>query len=61
MAQNFGMIANYEEPKDKATSTTTGVTKQLEEHPVEPEAKKLRVQPSDPKEDTREGEKTSAT
>jgi hypothetical protein len=43
MAQNFGMIANYGEPKDKATSATTGVEKQLEGHPVEPEAKKLQV------------------
>jgi hypothetical protein len=61
MAQNFGMIANYGEPKGKATSTTTGVTKQLEENPVEPEAKKLQVQPSDPKEAIGEGEKTSTT
>jgi hypothetical protein len=59
MAQNFGMIANYGQPKDKITSTTTGTTKQLEEHPAEPEAKKLRVQPSDPKEATTEGEDTS--
>jgi hypothetical protein len=36
MAQNFGMIANYGEPKGKATSTTTGIIKQLEGHPVEP-------------------------
>jgi hypothetical protein len=43
MAQNFGMIANYGEPKDKAISATRGVIKQLEGHPVEPEAKKLRV------------------
>jgi hypothetical protein len=43
MAQNFGMIASYGEPKGKAASTTTGITKQLEEHPVEPEAKKSRV------------------
>jgi hypothetical protein len=49
MAQNFGMIANYGEPKGKATSTATAVTKKLEEHPVEPESKKLRVQPSDTK------------
>jgi hypothetical protein len=55
------MIANYGEPKGKATSTTTGITKQLEEHPVEPEAKKLRVQSSEPKDATGEGEKTSAT
>jgi hypothetical protein len=47
MAQNFGMLANYGEPKDKAISATTGVIKQLEGHSAEPEAKKLRVQPSD--------------
>jgi hypothetical protein len=52
MAQNFGMMANYGEPKDEAKSTTTGATKQLEGHPAEPEAKKLRVQPSDPGEAT---------
>jgi hypothetical protein len=61
MAQKFGMIANYGEPKGKAPSATTGVTKQLEENPVEPEAKKLWVQPSHPKEATGEEEKTSAT
>jgi hypothetical protein len=33
-------IANYGEPKGKIASTTTGITKQLERHPVEPEAKK---------------------
>jgi hypothetical protein len=43
MAQNFGMIANYGEPKDKAISATRGVIKRLKGHPVEPEAKKLRV------------------
>jgi hypothetical protein len=58
MAQNFGMIANYGQPKDKITSTTT---KQPKEHRAEPEAKKLRVQPSNPKEDTMEEEKTSTT
>jgi hypothetical protein len=57
MAQNFGMIANYGELKDKATSMTAGITKQLEGHPAEPEAKKLWVQPSDPEEATGEGEK----
>jgi hypothetical protein len=31
------------EPKGKAASVTTGVIKQLEGHPSEPEAKKLRV------------------
>jgi hypothetical protein len=61
MAQNFGMIANYGEPKGKAPSTTAGVTKQFEENPAEPEAKKLWVQPSHPKEATGEEEKTSAT
>jgi hypothetical protein len=30
MAQNFGMIANYGEPKDKIASTTTGITKLCE-------------------------------
>jgi hypothetical protein len=48
MAQNFGMMANYGEPKDKAKSTTIGAAQQLEGHPAEPEVKKLRVQPSDP-------------
>jgi hypothetical protein len=43
MAQNFGMMANYGEPKDKAKSATTGATEQLEGHPAKPEAKKLRV------------------
>jgi hypothetical protein len=43
MVQNFGMIANYGQPKDKITSTATGTTKQPEEHPAEPEVKKLRV------------------
>jgi hypothetical protein len=52
MTQNFCMIANYGQPKDKITSATTGTMKQFEEHPAEPEAKKLRVQPSDPKEAT---------
>jgi hypothetical protein len=61
MARNFGMMANYGEPKAKAPSATAGVTKQLEENPAEPEANKLRVQPSQPKEPTGEEEKTSAT
>jgi hypothetical protein len=60
MAQNFGMMANYGEPKDKAKSATIGVAQQLEGHPAELEVKKLRVQPSDPGEATREG-RTSAT
>jgi hypothetical protein len=43
MAQNFGMIANYGEPKGKASSVTAVITKQLEENPAEPEVKKPRV------------------
>jgi hypothetical protein len=43
MAQNFGMTATYGQHKDKMGSATTGTTKQLEEHPAEPEAKKMRV------------------
>jgi hypothetical protein len=61
MAQNFGMIANYGEPKDKAKSGTTGAAQQLEGHSTEPEVKELRVQPSDPGEATGYKEKTSAT
>jgi hypothetical protein len=30
MAQNFGMMANYGEPKDKAKSATIGAAQQLE-------------------------------
>jgi hypothetical protein len=44
MAQNFGMMANYGEPKDKAKSATIGVSQQLKGHPAEPEVKKLWVQ-----------------
>jgi hypothetical protein len=33
MAQNFGMIANYGDPKDKIARMTTCITKQLEGHP----------------------------
>jgi hypothetical protein len=61
MAQNFGMMANYGEPKDKAKNAITGVAQQLEGHPAEPEVKKPRVQPSDSGEATGEEEKTSAT
>jgi hypothetical protein len=43
MTQNFGMIANYGEPKGKAASATIGITKQLEGHPADLEAKKLQV------------------
>jgi hypothetical protein len=61
MAQNFGMIANYGQTKDKITSATTGTTKQPKEHAVELEAKKLRVHPSNLEEATVEEEKTSTT
>jgi hypothetical protein len=61
MAQNFGMMASYEEPKDKAKSVTIGVTQQLEEHPAEPEVKKPRVQSSEQEKSTGEEEKTSAS
>jgi hypothetical protein len=52
------MLANYGEPKDKATSTTTGVRKQLKGHPAKPEVTKLWVHPSDSEEATGEEEKT---
>jgi hypothetical protein len=61
MAQNFGVMANYGEPKDKAKSATIGAAQQLEGHPAEPEVKKLRVQPSELGEATGEEGKTSAT
>jgi hypothetical protein len=54
MAQNFGMMASYGEPKDKAKCMTIGVAQQFEGHPPEPEVKKLWVQPSDPEEATGE-------
>jgi hypothetical protein len=47
MAQNFGMMVNYGEPKDKTKSSNTAVVQQLEEHTAEPEVKKPRVQPSE--------------
>jgi hypothetical protein len=61
MAQNFGMMANYGEPKEKAKSATTEAAQQLEGHPAEPEVKKPRVQPSDQDKPTGEEEKTSMT
>jgi hypothetical protein len=61
MAQTFGMMANYREPKDKAKSATTGAAQQLEGHPAEPGVKKPRVEPSDQDNPTGEEEKTSAT
>jgi hypothetical protein len=47
----------YGQQKDKPG--TTGATKQLKEHPADPEAKKLRVQSLDPKKATTEEERTS--
>jgi hypothetical protein len=52
MTQNFDMTATYEQHKDKTWRATTATTKQPEENSAEPEAKKLRVQSSDPKEAT---------
>jgi hypothetical protein len=58
MAQNFGMMENYGEPKDKAKSAITGAAQQLEGRSAEPEVKKPRVQPSDQDKTTGEEEKT---
>jgi hypothetical protein len=52
MVQNFGMTATYGQHKDKTGSASVATTKQLKENLAEPEAKKLRVQSSDPKEAT---------
>jgi hypothetical protein len=59
MAQNFGMMASYREPKDKAKNATIGIAQQLEGHPAEPKVKKPRVQSSDQDKATGEQEKTS--
>jgi hypothetical protein len=59
MAQNFDMMANYGEPKDKTKSSTTVAVQQLESHPAEPELKKPRVQSSEQDKPTGEKEKTS--
>jgi hypothetical protein len=40
MAQNFGMIANYGEPKEKGKSATTEVDKLPKGRPAELETKK---------------------
>jgi hypothetical protein len=61
MAQNFGMMENYGEPKDKTKSSTTAVVRQLQENPADPEVKKPRVQPSEQDKPTGEEEKTAAT
>jgi hypothetical protein len=59
MAQNFGMIANYGEPKEKEKSATTKVDKLPKGHPVEPEMKKPRVEASGEDKPTREEEKVT--
>jgi hypothetical protein len=61
MVQNFGMMANYGEPKDKAKSASTKAAQQLEGRPTEPEVKKPWVRPSDQDKPTEEKEKTSMT
>jgi hypothetical protein len=61
MAQNFGIMASYGEPKDKAKSVTTGIGQQLKGHPEEPEVKKPWVQSSDQDKPAGEEEKTLAT
>jgi hypothetical protein len=60
MAQNFGMMASYGEPKNETKSSNTGATQQLDKHPVEPEVKKPRVQLSEQDKSTKEEEKTAA-
>jgi hypothetical protein len=52
MAQTFGMIAKYGQLNVQIGSAIATITKQPEENYAEPEAKKLRVQASDPKEAT---------
>jgi hypothetical protein len=61
MAQNFGMMASYGEPKDKAKSATIGITQQLKGHPAEPEVKKPRVRSSDQDKTIGEEETTLVT
>jgi hypothetical protein len=61
MAQNFGMMASYEEPNCKAKSSTTEATWLLEEKPKEPEVKKPRVQLPEQEKTIGEEEKTQAT
>jgi hypothetical protein len=53
MAQNFDMTAEYGQHKGKIGSVAIATTKQPEENCAKPEAKKLRVQASDPKEATK--------
>jgi hypothetical protein len=51
MAQTFGMIAEYGQPKGKTDKETATATKQPKENnggSIEPEAKKPRVQEENP-------------
>jgi hypothetical protein len=57
MAQNFGMIANYGEPKEKAKIASTEVDKIPEGRPAEPEMKKPQIEESAEDKATREEEK----
>jgi hypothetical protein len=52
MAQTFGMTAEYGQLNGKAEKATTTTKKQPEENRVELEAKKLRIQASDPNKST---------
>jgi hypothetical protein len=60
MAQNFGMIANYGEPKEKAKIATTEVDKLPEGRPTEPEMKKPRVEETAEDKAIRKEEKATA-
>jgi hypothetical protein len=59
MAQNFCMIANYGEPKEKAKRATTEVDKLPEGRPAELEMKKPRVEASEEDKTTRKEEKAT--
>jgi hypothetical protein len=59
MAQNFGMIDNYGELKEKAKSVPIEVDKLPEGHPAEPEMKKPRVEASGEDKPIREEEKAT--
>jgi hypothetical protein len=52
MAQTFDMTTKYGQLNDKAEKATIANTKQTEEDRTELEAKKLRVQASDPNKST---------
>jgi hypothetical protein len=60
MAQNFGMMASYGEPKNETKISTAGAVQQLDKHPTEPEVKKPWVQLLEQDKLTGEEEKTAA-